>query len=276
MAGVNRMRTPMIAGNWKMNTTVTEAVELVGQIRKGISGAHDVDILVCPPFVSLTAVKEALQGSAIKLGAQNLHYEEKGAFTGEISPVMLADLCEYVLVGHSERRHIFGETGEVVNKKMAAALKAGLKPILCIGEKLEDNEAGRTAEVLAEQLQTSLAGIDISANLVVAYEPVWAIGTGRAAYGKQVNETAVLIRDMLAKLASKEIAGEIRVLYGGSVTAENVAEFLEQSEIDGALVGGASLKSGQFITMIQEAEYIYFPNNLQSKDQMTWWNAPEE
>ncbi|HEY41897.1 MAG TPA: triose-phosphate isomerase [Dehalococcoidia bacterium] len=270
------MRLPLIAGNWKMNTTVNEAVELVSQIRKGIGGAFDVEILVCPPFVSLTAVKEALQGSAIKLGAQNLHYEEKGAFTGEVSPLMLAGLCEYVIIGHSERRHIFGETSEIVNKKMGAALKAGLKPVLCIGEKLEDNEAGRTAEVVTEQLQTSLAGINVSAELVVAYEPVWAIGTGRAAHGKQVNETAALVRDVLAKLSSKEIAGEIRVLYGGSVTAENVAEFLEQSEIDGALVGGASLKSGQFITMIQEAEYIYFPNNLQSKDQMTWWNAHEE
>jgi triosephosphate isomerase len=266
----------MIAGNWKMNTTVAEAVELVGQIRKGSGGACDIDILVCPPFVSLVEVKEALQGSSIKLGAQNLHYEEKGAFTGEISPLMLADLCEFVLVGHSERRHIFGETNEIVNKKMSAALKAGLKPILCVGEKLDENEAGRTAEVITEQLQTSLAGIDISTDLIVAYEPVWAIGTGKAAHGKQVNDTAVLIRDVLAKLSSQEIAGEIRVLYGGSVTAENIAEFLEQSEIDGALVGGASLKSGQFVTMIQEAEYIYFPNNLQSKDQMTWWNAHEE
>ena len=270
------MRLPLIAGNWKMNTTVTEAVELVGQIRQGIGGAFDIEILVCPPFVSLVAVKEALQGSAIKLGAQNLYYEEKGAYTGEVSPLMLADLCEYVIVGHSERRHIFGETSETVNKKMGAALKAGLKPVLCIGEKLEDNEAGRTAEVVTEQLQTSLSEIDISADLVVAYEPVWAIGTGRAAHGKQVNETAALIRDVLARLSSEETAGGIRVLYGGSVTAENVAEFLEQSEIDGALVGGASLKSGQFITMIQEAEYIYFPNNLQSKDQLTWWNAHEE
>jgi triosephosphate isomerase len=263
------MRLPMIAGNWKMNTTVAEAVELVRQIRKGISGTFDVEILVCPPFISLTAVKEALQGSAVKLGAQNIYYEEKGAFTGEVSPLMLADLCEYVLVGHSERRHIFGETDEVVNKKMSAALKAGLKPILCIGEKLEDNEAGRTAEVVAGQLQTSLAGIDISTDLVVAYEPVWAIGTGRAAHGKQVNDTAILIRDVLAKLSSQETAAEIRVLYGGSVTAENIAEFLEQSEIDGALVGGASLKSDQFVTMIQEAKHIYFPNNPQSKDQLT-------
>jgi len=270
------MRLPLIAGNWKMNTTVDEAVELVGQIRKGIGGALDVETLVCPPFISLMAVKEALQGSAVKLGAQNLHYEEKGAFTGEISPLMLADLCEYVLVGHSERRQLFGETGETVNRKMSAALKAGLKPILCIGEKLEDNEADRTTAVVTEQLQTSLAGIDISIGLVVAYEPIWAIGTGRAAHGKQVNDTAALIRDVLAKLSSEETAGEIRVLYGGSVTAENIAEFLEQSEIDGALVGGASLKSGQFITMVQEAEYIYFPNNLQSKDQMTWWNAHEE
>jgi triosephosphate isomerase len=270
------MRFPMIAGNWKMNTTVAEAVELVGQVRKGISNAFDVEIVVCPPFVSLTAVKEAIEGTSIKLGAQNLHFEEKGAFTGEVSPLMLADLCEFVIVGHSERRQYFGETGEIVNKKMGAALKAGLKPILCIGEKLEDNEAGRTAEVVTEQLQSSLVGISIFPDLVVAYEPIWAIGTGRAAHGRPVNDTAALIRRTLTEMSSQETAQEIRILYGGSVTAENIAEFLEQSEIDGALVGGASLKADQFVSMVEQAEYIYFPNNLQSKDQITWWNAPNE
>ena len=242
------MRTPMIAGNWKMNTTVAEAVELVGQVRKGISGAHDVDILVCPPFVSLTAVKEALQGSAIKLGAQNLHYEEKGAFTGEISPVMLADLCEYVLVGHSERRHIFGETGEIINKKTVAALKAGLKPILCIGEKLEDNEAGRTAEVISEQLQTSLAGINISADLVVAYEPVWAIGTGKTATPADAAEVHAGIRSWFV---DRGVDGaSVRVLYGGSVKTSNVRDLVSESEVDGVLVGGASLDAAGWAEIV--------------------------
>ena len=264
------MRFPIIAGNWKMNTTVTEAVELVDKVRKGIGAGFSVEIIVCPPFISLTAVKEALKGSAIKLGAQNLYFEEKGAYTGEVSPLMLAGLCEVVIIGHSERRQYFGETGEIANKKIGAALKAGLKPILCIGEKLEDNEAGRMSEVVTEQLQSSLAGIAVPADLVVAYEPIWAIGTGRAAHGKQVNETAALIRGVLAELSNQETAQGIRILYGGSVTAENIAEFLEQSEIDGALVGGASLKADQFINMVEQAEYIYFPNNPPTKDLIPW------
>ncbi|HEY32322.1 MAG TPA: triose-phosphate isomerase [Dehalococcoidia bacterium] len=264
------MRFPIIAGNWKMNTTVTEAIELVGQLRKGISSAFSVEVVVCPPFVSLAAVKEALKGTSIKLGAQNLHFEDKGAYTGEVSPLMVADLCEVIIIGHSERRQYFGETGEIVNKKIGAALRAGLKPILCIGEKLEDNEAGRTAEVVTEQLRSSLAGIDVFADLVVAYEPIWAIGTGKAAHGKPVNETAALIRRILTELSNQETADSIRILYGGSVTAENIAEFLEQSEIDGALVGGASLKADQFISMVEQAEYIYFPNNPPTKDLIPW------
>jgi len=264
------MRIPMIAGNWKMNTTVGEAVELVTEIRKGISGLHDVERVICPPFVSLAAVKEALKRTSIKLGAQNLYFEEKGAYTGEVSALMVADLCEYVIIGHSERRQYFGETGEIVNRKVGAALKVGLKPILCIGEKLEDNEAGRTEEVVTEQLRSSLAGIDVCAGLVVAYEPIWAIGTGRAAHGKQVNATATLIRRTLAELYSQEVAQETRILYGGSVTAENIAKFMEQSEIDGALVGGASLKVDQFTSIIRQTESIFFPNNPPTKDLIPW------
>ncbi|UCB42487.1 MAG: triose-phosphate isomerase [Dehalococcoidales bacterium] len=264
------MRFPIIAGNWKMNTTVAEAIELTGQVRKGISNGFSVEVVVCPPFISLAAVKEALKGTSIKLGAQNLYHEEKGAYTGEVSPLMIADLCEVVIVGHSERRQYFGETGEIVNRKISAALKAGLKPILCVGEQLEDNEAGQTAEVVTEQLRSSLEGISVSSDLVVAYEPIWAIGTGRAAHGKPVNETSAIIRRTLTELSNQEIAQGIRILYGGSVTAENIAEFLEQSEIDGALVGGASLKADQFISMVEQAEYIYFPNNPPTKDLIPW------
>lgn len=270
MRGGSEMRVPMIAGNWKMNTTVEEAVTLAGQIRQGISGTHGVEVMVCPPFVSLAAVRTALEGTSIKEGAQNSYFEEKGAYTGEVSPIMLKGLCEYVIIGHSERRQYFGETGEVVNRKLAAVMKAGLKPILCIGEKLEDNEAGRTAEVISEQLRAALDKLDFSGELVVAYEPVWAIGTGRAAHGRPVNDTARLIRSVLAELRGRETADQVRVLYGGSVTADNVAEFVEQSEIDGALVGGASLKVDQFASIVRQTEDIFFPNNPPTKDLVPW------
>ena len=264
------MRLPMIAGNWKMNTTVSEAVELVGQVRKGISGAYDVEVVVCPPFVSLAPVREALKGTSIKLGAQNLYFEEKGAYTGEVSPLMLAGLCEFVIIGHSERRQYFGETGEIVNRKVRAATKAGLKSILCVGESLEDNEGGRTGEVVTGKLKSALGGLGCSGDLVVAYEPIWAIGTGRAAHGKPVNDTARLIRDTLAELCGRRVADDVRILYGGSVTAENVAEFMEQSELDGALVGGASLKADQFTSIVHQTEETFFPNNPPTKDLIPW------
>ncbi len=260
----------MIAGNWKMNTTVSEAVELVGEIRKGISGTYDVEVVVCPPFVSLVPVKEALKGTSVKLGSQNTYFEEKGAYTGEVSPLMVADLCEYAIIGHSERRQYFGENGETVNKKVGAAIKVGLKPILCVGEKLEENEAGRTDEVVTGQLRSALDGLDCSADLVVAYEPVWAIGTGRAAHGRQVNDTVRVIRGTLAELCGQQVAESVRILYGGSVTADNIAEFMEQSEIDGALVGGASLKADQFTSIIRQTEEIFFPNNPPTKDLIPW------
>ncbi len=253
------MRVPMIAGNWKMNTTVGEAKQLVNEMRPGLDEIAAVEKVVCPPFVSLSAVKELIKGSSVKLGAQNLYFEEKGAYTGEISPLMLADLCEFVIIGHSERRQYFNETNEIVNRKVRAALKVGLKPILCVGERLEENEAGRTEDVVTEQLRSALAGIGYAGGLVIAYEPIWAIGTGKSATGKQANETIGLIRRNLAQLYGKEVAQEVRILYGGSVTADNIAEFMEQSEMDGALVGGASLKAGQFVSIVRQTSEIFFP-----------------
>ena len=250
------MRVPVIAGNWKMNTTVSEATEFVKAMRAGLDQIDNVDKVICPPFISLARVWELIKGSSIKLGAQNLYFEEKGAYTGEISPLMLADLCEFVIIGHSERRQYFNETGETVNKKIRAALGAGLKPILCIGESFEENEAGRTEEVVTEQLWSSLTGINYPRGLLIAYEPVWAIGTGKAATGRQANETVSFIRRNVAKLYGKEIARDVRILYGGSVTAENTAEFINQPEIDGALVGGASLKATQFLSIVTQTSEI--------------------
>ena len=250
------MRVPMIAGNWKMNTTVSEAVELVNEMRPGLDEIANVDKVICPPFISLVTVRELIKSSSIKLGAQDLYFEEKGAYTGEISPLMLADLCEFVIIGHSERRQYFNETGEIVNKKIRAALRAKLKPILCIGESLEENEAGRTEAVIAEQLRSSLAGIDFADDLIIAYEPIWAIGTGKAATGKQANKTIGFIRQNIAKLYNEDLAQEVRILYGGSVTADNAAEFINQPEIDGALVGGASLKAPQFLSIVKQTSEI--------------------
>ena len=250
------MRVPMIAGNWKMNTTVNEATELVKTMRDELDKVSNVDKVVCPPFVSLAPVRELIKGSSIKLGAQNLYFAEKGAFTGEISPLMIADLCEFVIIGHSERRQYFNETGEVVNKKIVAALNVGLKPILCIGERLEENEAGRTEEVVTEQLSSSLAGINDLNGLIIAYEPVWAIGTGRAATGVQANETISFIRRNISRLYNDKIAREMRILYGGSVTAANATEFMQQPEIDGALVGGASLKATEFLSIVAQTSAI--------------------
>ena len=250
------MRVPMIAGNWKMNTTVSEAVGLVNEMRPELDKIANVDKVICPPFISLAAVGELIKGSSIKLGAQNLYSENKGAYTGEISPLMLADLCEFVIIGHSERRQYFNESGEIVNKKLLAALRVGLKPILCIGERLEENEAGKTEDVIAEQLRSSLVDIDYPTGLVIAYEPIWAIGTGKAATGKQANETIGFIRQTISQKYSREIAQEMRILYGGSVTASNTAEFINQPEIDGALVGGASLKADEFLSIVKQASEI--------------------
>ena len=250
------MHVPLIAGNWKMNTTINEAVKLVNKMRQGLDAVDNVDKVICPPFISLATVRELIRRSSIKLGAQNIYFEEKGAYTGEISPLMLADLCEFVIIGHSERRQYFNETGKIINKKVQAALRVGLKPILCIGERLEENEAGKTKEVVTEQLESSLAGMEHLNGLTIAYEPVWAIGTGRAATGEQANDTIGLIRRTISQKYGKKIAQELRILYGGSVTADNTAEFMQQPEIDGALVGGASLNADQFLSIVRQTSEI--------------------
>jgi len=246
------MRIPIIAGNWKMNTTVDEAVALVKEMRPELDRIDNVDKVICPPFVSLAAVKELLTGSSIKLGAQNLYFEEKGAYTGEISPLMLADLCQLVIIGHSERRQYFNETVKTVDKKVQAALQVGLKPILCVGETPKENEAGKTEEVLSKQLSLTSSQAYNPGGLTLAYEPIWAIGTGRAASGEQANQTIGFIRQHLARQYGQEIAQAVRILYGGSVTAANIAEFINQPEIDGALVGGASLKASEFLSIVKQ------------------------
>ena len=250
------MRVPLIAGNWKMNSTVSEARELVSKMLRELDEIDGVDKVICPPFISLAAVYGLIKGSSLRLGAQNLYFAEKGAYTGEISPLMLTDLCEFVIIGHSERRQYFNETDEIINQKVPAALKAGLKPILCIGERLEQNEAGQTAEVVTKQLRLALAGIDYRRGMIIAYEPVWAIGTGKAATGEQANETIGLIRRNISQLYDKEAARDLRILYGGSVTTDNATEFMSQPEIDGALVGGASLKADQFLSIVQQTSQI--------------------
>ncbi|MFC1921567.1 triose-phosphate isomerase [Chloroflexota bacterium] len=246
------MRLPMIAGNWKMNTTLSEATALVAGMIEVLDGIEGVEKVICPPFVSLAAIRDLVKNTSVKLGAQNLYFEEKGAYTGEISPLMLAELCEFVIIGHSERRQYFNETGEITNKKIIAALKAGLKPILCIGERLEENEEGKTTEIVTGQMKESLAGIDYPQGFIIAYEPVWAIGTGKAATGGQANETIGLIRSNIAEMYGSKAAQDVRILYGGSVTASNATEFMQQSDIDGALVGGASLKSEEFLSIVRQ------------------------
>jgi triosephosphate isomerase len=250
------MRTPMIAGNWKMNTTLSEAAVLVTQLLPELAKIDDVEKVLCPPFISIAAIKELIKGTNIKLGAQNIYFAEKGAYTGEISPLMLIHLCEYVIIGHSERRQYFGDTSEIINKKVSAALKFGLKPILCVGEKLDENEAEKTQAVIDGQLIGALKGIENIDGLVIAYEPVWAIGTGKAASGEQANKTIGFIRQIIGNKYGNNPAREIRILYGGSVTPENTNDFLRQPEIDGGLVGGASLKADQFINIVRHTAQV--------------------
>lgn len=245
------MRIPIIAGNWKMNTTVNEALNLVKEIQPDLNKITKIERVICPPFISLVPVHDLIQGSQIKLGAQNVYFAEKGAFTGEISALMLVDLCEYVVIGHSERRQYFQETGEIISKKVSAALNSNLKPILCVGENLKEYEAGKTRQIVTEQMESSLAGVTKTETLTIAYEPVWAIGTGKAATSLQANETVKLIRSLVAKKYGNVLAASMRILYGGSVTSSNIAEFVSQPEIDGALVGGASLKAKEFIDIVR-------------------------
>jgi triosephosphate isomerase len=250
------MRKPFVAGNWKMNKTTVEARELVSAMSAPLGAIAGVEKVLCPPSTSLPVIAPLVSGSEIGLGAQNMHWEEKGAFTGELAPNMVREFCGYVIIGHSERRAYFGETDEQVNKKLHAALKADLIPIVCVGESLGQYEAGLTNEVVGRQIKMGLAGVDSASasRIVVAYEPVWAIGTGKASSGENAN--AVLkqvIRPALTGLFGESVAQSIRILYGGSVTAANAAEFFSQPEIDGALVGGASLKADEFVAIAKAA-----------------------
>ena len=246
------MPTPIVAGNWKMNTTIAEAVTLASALRDPLDSVDGVGKVVCPPFVSLAAVRDALNGSSTAVGAQNMHFEERGAYTGEVSSAMLADLCTYVIIGHSERRQHFWETDEVVNRKVRAALEAGLRPILCVGEGLEEREEGYAESVVTSQLQGALRRVDSIGTLAVAYEPIWAIGTGMAATGEAAEAIMVAIRGTLSELYGDAAAGETPLLYGGSVTPDNVAEFASQANINGALVGGASLDEGRFAEIARQ------------------------
>jgi triosephosphate isomerase len=252
------MRKPFVAGNWKMNTDSHTSVELVKAIVSGISkiADHNVHVAVCPPFVYLQGVINALRKSGIAAGAQDVYYEREGAFTGEISSSMLKDIgCTYVLCGHSERRHVIGETDGLINKKIAAAILGGLLPIFCVGELIEERKASKTEEVVTRQLKKGLAGLSggkVSA-VTIAYEPVWAIGTGLTATPQQAQEVHALIRKLLGQMYDTKLAEEVRILYGGSVKPSNAAELMREEDIDGLLVGGASLNADDFVAIIQAA-----------------------
>jgi triosephosphate isomerase len=250
------MRKPLIAGNWKMNKTVELARLLVTDMVPELQAISGVEKVLCPPFTTLMAVSAMLVGTDIGLGAQNMYWEASGAYTGEISAQMIAELCHYVILGHSERRQFFGETDETVNRKIKAALGVSLTPIVCVGETLAENEAGQTAAVITRQIQGGLAGFssEQARKLVIAYEPVWAIGTGRAATAPGANAVlADVIRPSLEKMFSVDVAQNLRILYGGSMTAANAAELFAQPDIDGGLVGGASLKSADFVKIVKAA-----------------------
>jgi len=250
------MRIPFVAGNWKMFKTTEEARVLMSELLPGLAAIHGVEIAICPPFTSILPVAAMLEGTGIFVGAQNMHWEESGAYTGEVSPTMLAEFCKYVIIGHSERRAYFGETDQSVNRKVKAALMYGLVPILCVGETLTENEAGITQEIVNRQLREGLDGIDSVSisSIVIAYEPVWAIGTGRAASGDDANHVIKdIIRYLLGQLYSENLAQDVRIIYGGSVKASNAGEFFQHVDIDGALVGGASLKSSEFLSIVKAA-----------------------
>jgi triosephosphate isomerase len=245
------MRTPIIAGNWKMNKTIAEAAALVREMRRELNRIEGVEKVLCPPFTTLSAVAELLQATKIKLGAQDMHWEEKGAYTGAISPLMLKELCQYVIIGHSERRQYFGETDEGVNHKAKVAFEHGLTPIICVGENLEQNEAGLTEEWVSGQVRAALADLTAqqAKSLVIAYEPIWAIGTGKPATGAGANAIiGLVVRGTVASMFGEQIAQAMRIQYG--------AEFMTQPEIDGALVGGASLKVDQFVAITRTAAEI--------------------
>lgn len=243
------IRTPLIAANWKMHKTTQEAKTFMAELLPKIADVKEVDVLICPPFTLISAVDLGREGSKILLGAQNMHHESKGAFTGEIAPQMLKELsCEFVILGHSERRWIFGETDETINKKVHAALANSLIPVLCVGEKLEEREKSLTDQVILNQLEKNLAGVseDFIGGMVIAYEPVWAIGTGKNATTKDAKDAIALIREFVHSKYGQDIADKVRILYGGSVKPDNIKTYMDQDGIDGALVGGASLEAESF------------------------------
>ena len=248
------MRIPIIAGNWKMNKTVREAVEFLEAVKDELDAVKGVEKVLCPPFTAISTVAQLVKGTSIKVGAQDVFWEEKGAYTGEISPLMLKEFCDYVIIGHSERRKYFGETDEHVNRKVKATLAHGLTPIICVGENLEENEAGLTEEVVTRQVKGALAGLSPSEaeKIVIAYEPVWAIGTGKPATPEGAQAViGGVIRTLLAELFGEDVASKVRIQYGGSVDPSNIGGFVAQPDIDGALVGGASLKPKDFVEIVK-------------------------
>lgn len=253
------MRTPMMAGNWKMNKTPDEAASLAQAIREATAEFDGVDKALCPTFVCLDAVSSVLDGSDVAVGAQNLHWEASGAYTGEVSAAMLSDMVDYVIIGHSERRQLFGETDESVNKKMHAALEAALAPILCVGETLGQNESGETQNVVTMQIEQALDGLNAEQmrQSIIAYEPIWAIGTGRAATAEQAQEVCSMIRHIVVHLYSEETASQTRILYGGSTKPANIREIMQQADIDGALIGGASLEAESYGEMVKITSELY-------------------
>ena len=250
-------RRTVIAGNWKMNMTPTGAKNLISELAPKVAGKDNCDIVLCVPFVDIFAAVEAAKGTNIKIGAQNVHFEESGAFTGEVSAAMLKECeVEYVIIGHSERRQYFGETDETVNKRVKKALSAGLKVILCVGELLDDREKGITEEIVSMQTKIALLGVSEAdmKNVIIAYEPVWAIGTGKTATSDEAEEVCKLIRDVVAGLYSVDVAEGLTIQYGGSMNAKNASELLSKVDVDGGLIGGASLKSDDFTAIVDAAQ----------------------
>ncbi|MGQ0506934.1 MAG: triose-phosphate isomerase [Myxococcaceae bacterium] len=247
-------RRPILAGNWKMNKTVGEAISLVRELREQLSGVRGAEIVVAPPFTALHAVAKVLEDSNIHVAAQNCHWESSGAFTGEVSAPMLKELgCAYVILGHSERRQYFGETDEIVNKRVHAVLRAGLRPIVCVGETLAEREGGKTLDIVARQVKGGLAGINAQdmQHCVLAYEPVWAIGTGKVATSDQAQEVHAHLREQLRTLFDRDTAAKVRIQYGGSMKPDNAGELLGKPDVDGGLIGGASLKAADFVAIVR-------------------------
>lgn len=253
------MRKPMMAGNWKMNKTPTEAADLARALASAVGNESAVDCVVCPPYVALAAVQSALAGSQIAVGAQNLHWEVSGAYTGEVSAPMLQGLVSYVIIGHSERRQYFAETDQTVNKKVKAALAHQLIPIVCVGETLAQNRGGETRAIVSYQVEAALEGLtgEQVQSLIIAYEPIWAIGTGLAATAQEADSTCGVIRSVIGQLYGQTVADNTRILYGGSTNEKNIGEIMAQPHIDGALIGGASLKVESYSAMVQTTRELY-------------------